>query len=89
MTEIIDFVKFKKHLNNNNIYLFDSQYRIIHYRLNNINKLIGQVGGSNNTQLNILNIINNMNNITLNQLMISVLDKNIDKTSWMINKYNF
>ena len=44
----MDFVKLKKYLNKNNIYLFDSDYRIVHFRLNNIQNIFNktQTGGS-------------------------------------------
>ena len=37
-SKLITFLNFKKHLTDNNILLFDSQYRIAHFRYNNLNK---------------------------------------------------
>lgn len=39
----MNFLKFKNYLIKNKIILFDSHYRLIHYRINNIN---GQIGGN-------------------------------------------
>lgn len=88
MTEYIDFVSFKNYLNKNNIYLFDSQYRIIHYRINNINKLLGQTGGSNYKTNNTKQILKNMSSASLNHFVFALLDRNIQKMSWILEKYN-
>lgn len=90
MTEYIDFVTFKNYLNKNNIYLFDSQYRIIHYRINNLNKLLEQTGGTNtNIKTNKpAKLLKKINNISLNNFIFALLDKNIQKMTWILEKYN-
>jgi hypothetical protein len=70
---MIDYIAFKKYLNNNNIFLFDSHYRIAHFRYNNLNKLIkNQSGGSINN-----NIMNKLNMNILKHFINSLLDKKI------------
>lgn len=45
---MVELISLKNHLNKNNIFLLDIQYRIVHYRLNNINLLSEQLGGGIN-----------------------------------------
>jgi hypothetical protein len=82
MTKTIDFFKFKKLLNENDIYLFDSYYRIAHHRFNNLqynnipqNK---QVGGSGK-----------MNKIILSRLVNSLLTNNTDRINWILQNNVF
>ena len=86
----ITFITFKKYLTDNNILLFDSQYRIAHFRYNNLinnlninstNNLIG--GALNNNNNN--NIIIKLNNITLQHFINSLLNKNTERINWIIN----
>jgi hypothetical protein len=69
----INFLTFKKHLTDNNILLFDSQYRIAHFRYNNLNKN---------------DIITKLNNVTLHHFVNSLLNKNTERINWIINKFN-
>ena len=78
---MIDYISFKKYLNDNDIFLFDSYYRITHFRYNNLNKMIkNQIGGSINN-----NIMNKLNNTLLKHFINSLLDKNIEKLNHIIN----
>jgi hypothetical protein len=78
---MINYIAFKKYLNDNNIFLFDSYYRIAHFRYNNLNKLTGnQKGGSINND-----IIHMLNNVMLIHFINSLLDKNINKLNHIIN----
>jgi hypothetical protein len=67
----IDFITFKNYLIDNNILLFDSQYRIAHYRYDKLNKK------------NILKKINNKQK--LNCFIDSLVTKNKEKLEWIIN----
>jgi len=49
MSNHIDFITFKKILNDKNILLFDGHCRIAHFRFNSLLKNMDQKGGSNNT----------------------------------------
>ena len=80
----INFIDFKKLLNKNNIYLFDAQNRIAHYRLNNLNINKIQTGGSISNDLIIK--INNLNSNYLNILVNSLLDKNIERIQFILTK---
>ena len=67
----IDFITFKNYLIDNNIMLFDSQYRIAHYRYNMLN------------DINILSKVKNINK--LDNFINSLVTKNIEKINWIIN----
>jgi len=67
----LDFITFKKYLTDNNILLFDSQYRIAHYRFNKFN---------NN---NILEKVKNKNKLSI--FIDSLVSKNIEKINHIIN----
>lgn len=71
----INFLTFKKYLTDNNILLFDSQYRIAHFRYN----LLKDTNE---------NIIMKLNNVTLHNLINSLLNKNTERINWIINKFN-
>jgi hypothetical protein len=78
----INFMKFKKILNDNDILLFDSNYRIAHNRLNNLEKMKNneQHGGSNFK-------LSKLNKNILNRLVDSLLSSNTDRTNWIISNY--
>ena len=78
----MDFVSFKKYLSNNNINLFDSHYRIIYYRYNNLGKILNSQNGGN---IKNSNLIKQLNNVLLNHFVDSLLNKNIDRINWIIN----
>ena len=68
----LNFITFKKYLTDNNILLFDSQYRIAHYRFNKLN------------QNNILEKVHNMNKLSI--FIDSLVSKNIEKLNHIINQ---
>lgn len=76
---MLNYLEFKNILKYNNINLFDSQYRIIYSRLNNLNQ--EQVGGSIN------NKINKLDNLMLKKLVDSLLSKNINTCKWILQNY--
>jgi hypothetical protein len=80
---MVELISLKNHLNKNNIFLLDIQYRIVHYRLNNINLLSEQLGGGINKKKNIFYFQDNL----LKHLINAVLNKNINKISWIFNNY--
>jgi hypothetical protein len=71
----MNLLKFKKLLNDNDIFLFDSQYRIAHYRLNNLQQFKSneQVGGGKK-----------INKIMLSRLVDSLLTQNINRANWIL-----
>jgi hypothetical protein len=75
----MEFVKFRKLLNKNNIYLQDCYYRIIFHRYNNLNKIIGQTGGGYHST-----DINKMSPSLLNHFVIALIDKNTQKIQWIL-----
>ena len=79
-----DYITFKNILNENNIQLFDAQYRIAHYRYNKYIQKIPQQGGSseNNNQNLLSKIVNNKSNL-LNHFVDSLLSNNINKTDYI------
>jgi hypothetical protein len=89
MSNHIDFITFKKLLNNKNILLFDGQYRIIHFRFNNLLANIQQIGGSNliNPYDNKLNYLTDklINNYLFDKLINSLLENNNQTTNYIIN----
>jgi hypothetical protein len=88
MLSHIKFITFKNYLNNNDIFLFDSQYRIAHFRYNQyINNMI-QKGGTNLIQSNnILNKINNKKSSLLYHFINSLITNNFIKTNYIVSKY--
>jgi len=82
----MDFIAFKNMLNQNNIHLFDAEYRIVYHRLNNMKSYLIHNGGSLNNNFEI-DKIHKLNQATLSQLVNSLLTKNIEKTNWIINNY--
>ena len=88
----IDFIEFKKILNENNIQLFDAQYRIAHHRFNHLNHINrnDQKGGSNvnlNNREIISNIIKNRP-ASLLSLINSLLNKNTIRINYIIDNYS-
>ncbi len=91
MSNHIDFIDFKKLLNNKNILLFDGQYRIAHFRFNNLLKQLEQNGGNNETNKSIL--IDNtdklkdklINNNLLERLINSLLENNTITTNYIVD----
>lgn len=87
----ITFLNFKKYLMDNNILLFDSQYRIAHFRynhlINNLNDNINNIITNNllGGAINKNNIITKLNNITLYHFINSLLNKNTERINWIIN----
>lgn len=82
----ITFLNFKKYLMDNNILLFDSQYRIAHFRYNNlINNLNDNINNLLGGAINKNNIITKLNNITLYHFINSLLNKNTERINWIIN----
>ena len=82
-----NFIKFKKILNKNNIFLFDAQYRIVFYRYN---KLIEnfQKGGSiiiSNKSYDMLNKIKIKNPILLSHFINSLIFKDDNKINYIID----
>lgn len=67
----MNFLEFKKYLNNNNIYLFDSMYRIAYYRFNNINNN-NMIGGK-------------LNGNVLQHMIDSLLYNNKQKTNYILS----
>lgn len=76
------FVEFKKYLNNRNILLFDSEYRISYYRFNNMKN--NQVGGGSNK---INKIFDYFSDIRLKHFINSLLTNNINKTNYILSLY--
>jgi len=89
MSEQLDFLTFKKLLNDNQILLFDGQYRIIHFRFNELFKNLhqSQIGGGiiNEKPLTLIDKIKIKSNGLLEHFIDSLLEKNIIKTNYIIN----
>jgi hypothetical protein len=88
MTEQPDFLKFKKILNKNNIFLFDAQYRIVYFRYNKIIDNI-QKGGSltiKKKSYDILNEIKLKNPILLSHFINSLIFRDDKKINYIIDK---
>jgi hypothetical protein len=69
----IDFITFKNYLIDNNILLFDSQYRIAHYRYHKLNDttILSKVKSINKLQ-NFIDSLVNKNNEKINWILQSV-----------------
>jgi len=67
----MNYIDYIKHLKNNNIQLFDSQYRITFHRLLINNQLTGAGITSTNN-----NILNKLSKNRLNRLVESLLNNN-------------
>jgi hypothetical protein len=90
----IDFVTFKNILNKNKIFLFDTQYRIAHFRYgqyivnknttNEINHI--QIGGSPGL---LLELINNQGPNKLYHFIDSLLVKNYAKSDWIVKQIKY
>jgi hypothetical protein len=79
MNKYIDFLVFKKNLNNNNILLFDAECRICHHKFNHIlNK------NQENKEIIISKIFDTNNNL-LKPLMNSLLNNNENQINYIIN----
>jgi hypothetical protein len=74
---------YKNILNKNDIYLFDSYYRITYFRLNKMTKQNVQKGGSINKK----NIIHNLNSNQLSILVSSLLDNNETRINFILSNY--
>lgn len=84
----LDFIKFKKILSENEIEIFDYEFRIAHHRLCNWEKTKSQLGGSKNINIkNISSKLKNMSQIHLSHLIGSLLIKNDEKINWILNLY--
>ncbi len=79
----MEYLEFKKFLNKNNIFLFDSNYRIAHYRFNKLQKNPVQIGGSIKND-NLINKLSKLNNNYLLHFINSLLDKNVEKTNYIL-----
>ena len=77
----IDFLDFKNILKKNNILLFDSQYRIAHYRYNQLSYNSFAL----DKQDNILNKINLFNPLLLSHFIDSLISNNKQKTKYIID----
>ena len=77
----MDFIAFKKYLNKNNIKLFDSEYRIVYHRFNNLSVFTEQTGGKSEEYYN---IIAKMSQNKLNCFINSLLQKNIPRINWIL-----
>ncbi len=89
MNNQIEFTKFKNLLNKHNILLFDGDYRIAHYKYDQILKSIGQTGGSNNLSNNndpefLINKINNRGENLLRIFVYSLVENNLNKTNYIL-----
>ena len=85
----IDFTSFKNILNKNNILLFDTQYRIAHFRYNELIKNFVQIGGSKNTEpKQLINKINNYNPLLLSHFVDSLVSNNKNKINYIIEQIN-
>ncbi len=88
MTSYIDLIKFKKILSNHEIELFDHDLRISHHRLCSYMVNKKQVGGSNGFKnKDISNKLENMSQIHLSHLINALLEKNNQKTNWILTIY--
>ncbi len=92
MSNHIDFIDFKKLLNNKNILLFDGQYRIAHFRFNNLLKQLEQNGGNdgNNSQSILIDNTDKLkdkliNNNLLERLINSLLENNTITTNYIVD----
>ena len=81
LEKLEDFLTFKKYLSDNNIFLFDSQYRIVHHRFNNLNKLI-QINEQKGGNIKLKNFHQKYN---LKHFINALLTKNINRINWIIN----
>ena len=76
----MDYLKFKKYLKKNDINLFDSEYRIVHFRLNNIENIFkNQTGGSR-----IIKKVKRINKILLSEFVNSLLNRDINKINGIV-----
>ena len=88
----IEFIEFKKILNENNILLFDSEYRIAHYRFNNM--ILKQSGGNdheniiNNDRIKLLDMLSKYYPSTLNFLVNSLIKKDTISLKYIVDKYS-
>ena len=70
--ETYDFIRFRDFLRNNNIILFDDQYRIVHYKINHLSALNK-------------NKIIKLNETLLNHFIYAILDNDKNKINWILN----
>ena len=89
MNNLLEFTKFKKLLNKHNILLFDGDYRIAHYKYDQIVKSMGQSGGSNNLSSNydpefLIHKINNRGENLLRIFVYSLVENNLNKTNFIL-----
>ena len=88
MSSIIELIKFKNILEKNQIDLFDHDLRISHHRLCNwFNKNKEQNGGSVNiNNYSVSTKLKKMSQTHLSHLVYSLLDKNEQKITWILNR---
>jgi len=89
MSSHINFITFKNILNKNNIYLFDSHYRIAHFRYNQYINNITQTGGTYIESTLFLSKINKKKASLLNHFIDSLITNNIIKTNFILTNVSF
>lgn len=89
MSAQIDFLTFKNILNNNNVFLFDAQYRIAHFRYNQLVNNLPQIGGSDSIKPEqILTKLTTIKDCMLCHFVDSLVANNIAKTNYIISQLN-
>ena len=76
----MDYLKLKKYLKKNDINLFDSEYRIVHFRLNNIENIFKNQTGGNH----IIKKVKRINKILLSEFVNSLLNRDINKINGIV-----
>ena len=93
MNNQIEFIKFKNLLNKYNILLFDGDYRIVHYKYEQLIKSGEQYGGSNIFSNNsnsdfLINKINSHSENLLRIFVYSLMENNTSKVNYILDTIN-
>jgi hypothetical protein len=82
------YINFKNFLNESNIKLFDGECRIAHYNYLQLIKMLGQIGGADDSSEMLANKIKN-NGENLFKIFVNSLAKNnLERINYILQKIN-
>jgi hypothetical protein len=80
------YIDFKNFLNKSNILLFDGECRIAHYNYLQLTKILGQIGGADDSSEILVNKIKNNGENLLKIFVYSLAKNNIERINFILKK---
>ena len=81
-----NFIDFKNFLNKSNIVLFDGECRIAHYNYLQLIKMLGQIGGADESSEILANKIKNHGENLLKIFVYSLAKNNLERINFILEK---